>query len=252
MSVKYEHKCVIKIFTSKMAYVKMLREILLLQAVCGGPHIMRLYDVIRDSKENHPALVLEYVHSNDADLDDLYLNLSPADVSFFMKELLVALEHVHGLGIIHRDLKPHNVLIDLAVRHATLIDFGLSIFHVPGENKTTAGTKPYEAPEMLLAQRQYDSAVDMWSFGAMLGGLLFRKIPFFPGGGGNAVLENIIRVMGAEGLLAYQDRLGMEHNASDAMYAIRRTARPWKELISEDSRQYATDSALDLLDKILR
>lgn len=34
------------------------------------------------------------------------------DVKFYLAELALALNHLHGLGIIYRDLKPENILLD--------------------------------------------------------------------------------------------------------------------------------------------
>lgn len=47
------------------------------------------------------------------------------DVKFYLAELALALNHLHGLGIIYRDLKPENVLLD-SDGHIALTDFGLS------------------------------------------------------------------------------------------------------------------------------
>lgn len=34
------------------------------------------------------------------------------DVKFYLAELVLAVNHLHGVGIIYRDLKPENILLD--------------------------------------------------------------------------------------------------------------------------------------------
>lgn len=154
---------------------------------------MRLYDVIHERSGN-PALVFEYIDSNDADIDDLYKSLSLADIKFYMRELLIALRYLHGAKIIHRDVKPHNVLIDQSRRSLRLIDFGLSVFHTPDADQSIAGSKAYEAPELLVSHHRYDTKVDMWSTGAMLAALMFRRFPMFVGVKSENVLGQIVKV----------------------------------------------------------
>ena len=57
---------------------------------------------------------------------DLIRTASVADVRFFMKNLLLALRHIHSFGIIHRDVKPANFLYDPVKKKFGLIDFGLA------------------------------------------------------------------------------------------------------------------------------
>jgi ribosomal protein S6 kinase beta len=44
---------------------------------------------------------------------------------FCAAEIILALDHLHGLGVLHRDLKPENILLG-SDGHVCLTDFGLA------------------------------------------------------------------------------------------------------------------------------
>jgi len=107
---------------------KIKREIKILQNLSGGPNVVALLDVVRDSQSKTPSLIFEYV--NNTDFRSLYPKFVDYDVRYYIFELLKvnwmtsrilcemtnvlrqALDFCHSKGIMHRDVKPHNVMID--------------------------------------------------------------------------------------------------------------------------------------------
>jgi casein kinase II subunit alpha len=106
--VNYQ-KCVIKVL-KPVKKKKIKREIKILQNLSGGPNIVALLDVVRDSQSKTPSLVFENV--NNTDFRTLYPRFVDYDVRYYIFELLKALDYCHSKGIMHRDVKPHNVMID--------------------------------------------------------------------------------------------------------------------------------------------
>ena len=122
--VNYQ-KCVIKVL-KPVKKKKIKREIKILQNLSGGPNVVALLDVVRDSQSKTPSLIFEYV--NNTDFRSLYPKFGDYDVRYYIFELLKvrsnltssdvtlnrlqALDFCHSKGIMHRDVKLHNVMID--------------------------------------------------------------------------------------------------------------------------------------------
>ena len=125
---------------------KMERDIL---ADVDHPFIVRLHYAFQT--EGKLYLILQFLKGG-----DLFTRLSKEvmfteeDVKFYLAELALALDHLHGLGIIYRDLKPENILLD-SEGHIKLTDFGLSKESIFEEKKTYSfcGTVEYMAPEVV-------------------------------------------------------------------------------------------------------
>lgn len=118
--VNYQ-KCVIKVL-KPVKKKKIKREIKILQNLSGGPNIVALLDVVRDSQSKTPSLIFENV--DNTDFRTLYPRFVDYDVRYYIYELLKALDFCHSKGIMHRDVKPHNVMIDHAKRKVRLKDAG--------------------------------------------------------------------------------------------------------------------------------
>lgn len=57
---------------------------------------------------------------------DIVAQLDTEEIVMYMKNLLIALDHVHKHGIMHRDIKPANFLYNRKYKKFLLVDFGLA------------------------------------------------------------------------------------------------------------------------------
>lgn len=94
--------------------------------------------------------------------------ISEKDVTFYMKQVLQGVQHMHEREILHLDLKPENIM--LVNPHSTqikLIDFGLARRYKKGDSlKVLFGTPEFMGPEVINYD-QVTTATDMWSIGKL-------------------------------------------------------------------------------------
>ncbi|EPZ32712.1 Pkinase-domain-containing protein [Rozella allomycis CSF55] len=229
---------------------KIKREIKILQNLAGGPNIIQLLDVVRDSQSKTPALIFEHIQNDD--FKTLYPTFTIYDIQYYLFEVLKALEFCHSKGIMHRDVKPHNIMINHATRQLRLIDWGLAEFYHAGtEYNVRVASRYFKGPELLVNFEMYDYSLDLWSLGCMLAALIFRKEPFFHGSDNYDQLVKITHVLGTDDLYEYLDKYGIE---LDEHYdgCIKDCPRvPWVKFIKPETVHLATDEAIDLLDKLL-
>ncbi|RLN63340.1 hypothetical protein BBJ29_002716 [Phytophthora kernoviae] len=159
------------------------------------PNIVKLLDVVPDG--SYIALVLEYMPT---DLISVVRNreqpLHPADARGLMRMLLQGVACCHEHSILHRDIKPGNLLLS-AEGVLKLSDFGLATVFMGQERSYShqVATRWYRAPELLFGTRHYDTAVDMWSVGAVFAELL-RPTPLFAGQNDLDQIFRVIQVLG--------------------------------------------------------
>ena len=117
---------------------------------------------------------------------------------------MIALESIHKLGIMHRDIKPLNIIVDEDTQEAKLIDFGLAEYYLPGkEYHVWVASRYFKGPELLTNNTKYHYSLDIWSFGAMMAGIIFKWEPFFHGKDNNDQLNKIGWVMGTDPIREY-------------------------------------------------
>ncbi|KPI88008.1 putative Protein kinase [Leptomonas seymouri] len=175
-----------------------IREVTLLHELGDNPNIVRLLDVL--CSEHRVYLIFELL---DEDLRAFIKRYRPVQgakpvngtavplsiVREFTRQVLYALWLCHNSRIIHRDLKPGNILIASYNDKKTgeqkyyvkLADFGLArTFEMSVQTYThEVMTLWYRSPEIILGERHYTPAADVWSVGCIvaemiLGYSLFR------------------------------------------------------------------------------
>ncbi|CAI4046544.1 serine/threonine protein kinase RCK2 SKDI_12G2820 [Saccharomyces kudriavzevii IFO 1802] len=128
-----------------------------------------------------------------------------------IKQLALAVKHMHSLGVVHRDIKPENLLFEPieftpsvkqkfrksddpqtkadegiftpeigggGIGVVKLADFGLSKQIFSKNTKTPCGTVGYTAPEV-VKDEHYSMKVDMWGIGCVLYTMLCGFPPFY-------------------------------------------------------------------------
>jgi len=120
--------------------------------------------------------------------------LTEEEASFFIKQILLGVQHLHNHNVAHLDLKPENVmLLGDNSRIIKLIDFGLSRKILPGtEVREMLGTPEFVSPEVVNYE-PLSLNTDLWSIGVITYIMLSGLSPFL-GDTHQQTYENIVAV----------------------------------------------------------
>ncbi|WCJ43501.1 Serine/threonine-protein kinase SAPK2 [Euphorbia peplus] len=143
------------------------------------PNIVRFKELLLTP--THLAIVMEYAAGG-----ELFAGICNAgrfsedEAKFFFQQLISGVSYCHSMQICHRDLKLENTLLDgSTAQRVKICDFGYSkssVLH--SEPKSTVGSPPYMAPEV-LSKEEYDGKIaDVWSCGVTLYVMLVGAYPF--------------------------------------------------------------------------
>eukprot|EP00117_Sycon_ciliatum_P008234 scpid26134/ scgid11024/ MAPK/MAK/MRK overlapping kinase; MOK protein kinase; Serine/threonine kinase 30 len=177
--------------------IEKLQEVKCLKLLNPHPNIITLREILFDPLEGTLALSCELMDLNLYELiKDRTEFLSEDAAKGYIFQLLKALGHMHSKGMFHRDIKPENILIRLSDNLVKLADFGSS--RRAGDKLPFTeyiSTRWYRAPECLLTDGYYGTAMDVWSAGCVFFEIL-RLQPLFPGKSEIDQINHIHQVLG--------------------------------------------------------
>ena len=149
------------------------------------PNITRLIEF--GEADGVEFMAMEYVPGHDLTVELAAGRIPVERTVQILEQVASALDAVHGSGIFHRDVKPANILVnddeETGEPHCWLTDFGLSKHPTQDSSPLTSagffvGTCQYVAPEQILADRDLDHRVDVYSLGCVLYECLGGDPPF--------------------------------------------------------------------------
>jgi len=144
---------------------------------------VQLYEMFETSKKLY--MVLELLTGGEL-FDRIVAkgSYSELEASQLIRDVLTAINYLHGIGVVHRDLKPENLIYlnEDMKSPVKITDFGLAKYRAGNSARdlmnTACGTPGYVAPEILKSEA-YGKEVDLWSVGVILYILLCGFPPFF-------------------------------------------------------------------------
>jgi serine/threonine protein kinase len=148
------------------------------------PNITRLIEF--GESDGVDFMAMQYVPGHDLTAELAAGSIGTGRTIQILEQVASALDAVHANGIFHRDVKPANILVtddETGSPHCWLTDFGLSKHPTQDSSPLTSagffvGTCQYVAPEQILADRDLDERVDVYSLGCVLYECLAAEPPF--------------------------------------------------------------------------
>lgn len=140
-------------------------------------------------------------------LENPNIQLQLPQIKCFMQQLLTGIQYIHDSKYLHRDIKAANILIN-SDGILKIADFGLArnyhgsrptLGQGPGGGERLytglVVTRWYRPPEILLGERKYTTAVDIWGVGCVFGEL-FHKKPILSGKSDSHQCQLVFQLVG--------------------------------------------------------
>jgi len=229
-----------------------LREIRILQLL-NHDNIVNLIEICRTYNRHKTTFYLVFdfcEHDLAGLLSNFNVKFTLQEIKKVMQQMFEGLYFIHTNKIIHRDMKAANILITKQ-GILKLADFGLaraiSINKGNQANRYTnrVVTLWYRPPELLLGERNYGPAVDMWGAGCIMAEMWTRS-PIMQGNTEQHQLTLIAQLCGA---ITEEVWPGV---SSLDFFSKLEIPRGVKRRVKERLKPYVKDQyACDLIDKLL-
>lgn len=158
------------------------REVQILKELNGHPNIVELKGAFFTDSDGQAKLHLVFEFLSDTlhrvikHTNQLNQYMDLANVRLYFFQTMRGLAYMHGKGIVHCDLKPQNLLLDGKTHRLRICDFGTAIRLVSGEPRAVyICSRYFRAPEIILGSTCYNTAIDLWSAGCILGEMIIRQ-----------------------------------------------------------------------------
>jgi casein kinase II subunit alpha len=109
----------------------------------------------------------------------------------------------------------------------------------------------YKGPELLVDYQYYDYALDCWSLGTMLAGMIFQREPFFRGADNYDQLVRICKVLGTEVLYDYLQKYNIDLDPAFDEILERYHPRPLTNYVNSENQHLCSKEAIDLTERLL-
>ncbi|XP_023930530.1 cyclin-dependent kinase 9-like [Lingula anatina] len=233
-----------------------LREIKILQLL-NHENVMHLIEICRSKATPYNRFKSTFYLVSEFCEHDLAGLLSNSNVKFtlgeikkVMQQLLNGLYYIHSNKVLHRDMKAANILITKSGK-LKLADFGLArAFSMNSKGQPCRYTNRvvtlwYRPPELLLGERDYGPAIDVWGAGCIMAEMWTRS-PIMQGDTEQRQLQLITQLCGSitPFVWAGVDKYELYHKLD--------LPKDQKRKVKDRLKVYIKDQhALDLLDKLL-
>ncbi|XP_013393742.1 cyclin-dependent kinase 9 [Lingula anatina] len=233
-----------------------LREIKILQLL-KNENVVNLIEICRSKATPYNRfkstfyLVFEFCEHDLAGLlSNSNVKFTLGEIKKVMQQLLNGLYYIHSNKVLHRDMKAANILITKSGQ-LKLADFGLArAFSINNKGQPMRYTNRvvtlwYRPPELLLGERDYGPAIDMWGAGCIMAEMWTRS-PIMQGDTEQRQLQLITQLCGSITTKVWPDVEKYE------LYTKMELPKDQKRKVKDRLKAYIKDQyALDLLDKLL-